>query len=413
MRIKINPAQIEIVERPEGYREFKCIPTHWIYHPPYNQFELYTEYTSSQQQRPVEKKELDFWSASDAALRIKNLTPEELDIREMIILASARLINPNTPKPWCSMKWAEQMESKFYGETYINKAKQTYERSETNLWTHSGMKSLPFPRNQFTAGWGMQKSLQKKTEHEPWHGGEGVWYSWEALEGLDVFKRRQEIEISSVVPEDGLLMLFVSHRWESPEHPDPTGRQLKSIKIGLTLSLAASILDKIEGSTLSGLPELFARYFAAQNVNKKILTELKPWAEKIKSIAQETTSDEEFIKKAKTLRVNQSLKYLKEIRNRIILWYDYSSMYQSPRTEEEERTFRYEIKRMNNIQANASTMVLAENEDYTRRAWCFLEICGGIRGDMVELIPSWGKSISIYNVIQKWSLISDQLIGAL
>jgi hypothetical protein len=88
-------------------------------------------------------------------------------------------------------------------------------------------------------------------------------------------------------------------------------------------------------------------------------------------------------------------------------------MFQAPRTADEETAFRAEIVRMNAIQAGAATLVLAENEDFPRRAWCFLEICGGVRGLLVEAIPSWGVEIDAYQGIQKWGYLSDQLISAL
>src|SRR6516225_10014751 len=47
------------------------------------------------------------------------------------------------------------------------------------------------------------------------------------------------------------------------------------------------------------------------------------------------------------------------------------------------------------------------------RAWCFLEICGGIRKSVCELTPSWGSSVSVYASLNHWAHISDQLVASI
>ena len=85
---------------------------------------------------------------------------------------------------------------------------------------------------------------------------------------------------------------------------------------------------------------------------------------------------------------------LSRIRDRVLIWYDYASMFQTPRTPAEQQAFRHEIVQLNRIQARAATVVIAGDHQYTSRAWCFLEMCAGMRHHIVELVPSWGTRVS-------------------
>jgi hypothetical protein len=137
---------------------------------------------------------------------------------------------------------------------------------------------------------------------------------------------------------------------------------------------------------------------------------LNRWAKRVREAAQGTLAEAAILATGTATAADDLLRSIKQ---RTLLWYDYASMYQALRTEEQEIVFRGDLRRLNDIQAGAATLVLAENEDYTRRAWCFLELCGGVRGLMVEITPSWGKGIGAYHNVQRWGYNGDQLIGAL
>jgi len=87
-------------------------------------------------------------------------------------------------------------------------------------------------------------------------------------------------------------------------------------------------------------------------------------------------------------------------------------MFQRPRTQDEEEVFRDELCVLNDIQAGALTVVLADNEEYMSRAWCFLEVAGGIGHAIAELSPSWTQRLRLYSSAHRWMHISDQFVGA-
>ena len=100
--------------------------------------------------------------------------------------------------------------------------------------------------------------------------------------------------------------------------------------------------------------------------------------------------------------------------DRVLVWYDYASMFQAPRTPAEQKAFRHEIVELNRIQARAATVVIAGDDQYTSRAWCFLEMCAGMRHHIVELVPSWGSQVGMSpTTASRWASRTDQLIGAL
>ena len=407
MGLWIEPAQVEVRDRPEGYREFRCTPTHWFYDAPFSHEALYADGVSN---RVDLNEDPDFWSASDAALRVRHVPAAELDIREMVLLSTQRGTDYNAEKPWAAAPWVEALEAAWSGgATHIHPARKIPTSEATDLWRQGGMPALSFVKPlmyPLQTGRGIGISERPPRIHEPWHGGEGVWFAWSTLEEVRSWQPRQDAEPRAAPPEEGCLLLFVSHRWESLDHPDPTGRQLEAIRAGLTMGLSAAVLLTTDGATPSGLPELFARWLKSQNIG---IEPLKPWAEQTRDAAQGTLIEKEFLEKA----LSDPPDILAQIRERVLLWYDYTSMYQASRTAEQESAFRQDLRRLNSIQAGAATLVLAENDDYTRRAWCFLEVCGGVRGLIVEITPSWGKRIGAYQNIQRWAHLGDQLIGAL
>lgn len=401
---------VTVVDRPEGYREFRCIPPHWVYEPPFDRRALYAEGVSNHLDPD---RDWDFWSASDAALRLQSVPAEQLDIHEMVVLGTRRSVDYNAPKPWAARTWVDEIDAVWAQRaTHLHPFARLPDSEKHDLWSHGGMKALPISsRLQYPlqTGMGILASERPHRSHEPWHGGEGVWYRWDTLDTWDRWPRRQEVEQVGAAPQKDELMLFVSHRWETLDHPDPTGRQLQAVRTGLTLALAAAVLSDAD-STPSGLPELFRRYCDDHHL---ATIALRPWAELVREAAMATFSETEFLQQLREPEDTGARRQLASFRKNVVLWYDYTSMYQTPRDRHEEEIFRVDLTRLNDIQAGAATLVLAENEDYTRRAWCFLEISGGVRGLLVEVTPSWGKSISAYHGVQRWADVSDQLIGAL
>ena len=250
-----------------------------------------------------------------------------------------------------------------------------------------------------------------------WAGGRGTWYAWSVLLGWERWPRRQDAHTQVAVADAGKLLLFVSHRWESLEHPDPNGAQLLCLKVGLTLALAAAVLhlgnpDEEAEKTHSGLPEVIAEFLGSTLASHEIAA-LQPWASKIMTIANEEKEEESLLAATRQLETGEVQALLDRLRSLILVWYDYASMFQVPRNSSQETAFRSEILELNRIQSHACTLVIAGDNQYVTRAWCFLELCGGMRQRITEITPSWGKPVGVGASVTSWASRSDQFIGAL
>jgi hypothetical protein len=184
----------------------------------------------------------------------------------------------------------------------------------------------------------------------------------------------------------------------------------------LLLSLAAAVLrfgsETQDEKSMSGLPDLLVEFLQSE-FEPGDASALREWAQRIQELAEIEEDETSFHEKAVELADQGATKRLDSIRNLILVWYDYASMLQAPRTEAEEAGFRSEILTLNEIQGHAGTVVISGDEQYLSRAWCFLELCGGMRHRITELTPSWGSRVGIGDSVTRWASRTDQLIAAL
>lgn len=422
--IRFHPHAVTIAERPEGYREIRCIPAWWSYSGERPLELLLAEcYCVRKGEDPHGVRgDPDFWSASDAAMRLRTLPPEDLALRELGVLATRRWIGYNAPRPWLSASETRHLSSSWERDAGDVHWTDRIPENEgvRDLWHRYGMGgATPVAASISYAMLDGHTPLRDAT---PWKTAGGTWYSWAAIARWDRWPRRQEAAAQPAGAED-CLRLFVSHRWEALDHPDPTGAQLQALNVGLTLSVAAALLRKDAADALwrthSGLPELIARFLDAHTgdhpraiMRAADVPALKKWAERIHAAASDTTTESDFLPLARAA-TESAPPALAALGQRILVWYDYASMFQSPRTPDEERLFREELLQLNAIQRDAATVVIAGDQQYLSRAWCFLELCGGLRQAVVELTPSWGKTVGAGTAPPFWWSRSDQLIAAL
>jgi hypothetical protein len=173
---------------------------------------------------------------------------------------------------------------------------------------------------------------------------------------MESFSRRQEVEMGRLVPEDCHLLLFISHRWEATDHPDPSGRQLAALK-----SLVLSICDACDAlaaesaeERLRLLPTL-SRYGTLQAV---LL---------VARLSSSLLSMEFAI-------ANRSAR--EWLPDHIGVWYDFTCLPQEPRTENEEREFQEALLALPNLLLSDEISLVAirdEGDDYEARGWCFAE----------------------------------------
>jgi hypothetical protein len=413
--IRFHAAEVEVVHRPEGYRELWCTPAHWTYANPRPIEELAAESYSAFLKA---HEDPDFWSASDAACRAAGVDARDLDVRELTVLATRRAHDFNRAEPWAARSRVAAISAAWEPEASdIDPFARISKDEKTDLWSRYGMQRLSGPAgHQVVTGFDIRASARSPVDSHPWEGGPGVWYAWEAIREWDRWPRRQEAEHMACRASPGRLRLFVSHRWETPTHPDPTGRQLLALKVGLTLALAAALhpdSDPDRERSQSGLPRMIAAFLAAKKPCALRDPQLAAWASEIVEVARAETDEERFRTAATRLESGAAEPALNAVRGSIALWYDRASMYQAPRSGEQDRQFRADLMSLNAVQASAATVVLAGDGGYESRAWCFLEICGGVRGRIVELTPSWGRRVKAQSSLTGWANITDQLIGAL
>jgi hypothetical protein len=413
--IDYSPWTVEVRERPEGYREFWCMPATGAL-PSTAPLELLVAESLSGYLQV--DRDLDFWSASDAALRLQHLPANDMGRRELAIMATRRTSDYNCPRPWAAKQQVDELSRQWnaVADTHVHPFAALPGERADNLWNRYGMSPMALAQSdkyQVYTGYDIRKGLRSVTDHEPWHGGPGTYYAWRTLFDWERWPRRQEAASTAAKADAAHLLVFVSHRWEELSHPDPNGRQLLALNIGLTLALAAALLIEPDTQTGSGLPEVFRRFLSVLMPDFLTDPPLKAWADRVAQEAGSCNAEEELCNQLHELAEGPHADRLEAVQRRVLIWYDYVSMHQVPRSPQEQSEFRSELEQLNDIQASATTVVIASDEEYVNRAWCFLEICGGIRKSICELTPSRGSSMSFYASLNHWAHISDQLIASI
>jgi hypothetical protein len=193
--------------------------------------------------------------------------------------------------------------------------------------------------------------------------------------------------------EPGQFYCFISHRWQTPLHPDPEGLQARLI----TWQLFAHLCDAVRVATARGLngarkfsPGLgFAMGRSGSPLAEALIVNVLRFAlddEVLGAAGREARGCDEFVRDygIKTARQDldlvrlhetlQGLPVLSQLMQRIFIWYDYGAMPQPPRTPEEDSIFRAELEHLTAIQITGRTAILLdEAEDYLSRGWCTLE----------------------------------------
>jgi hypothetical protein len=185
------------------------------------------------------------------------------------------------------------------------------------------------------------------------------------------------------------LYCYVSRRWLSTDHPDPTGTQSRFI----AWQIFSHLCEAVRVANMRGLdtPQKFNTLlgFTVGIYGSDLAESLRHTLDSssIKEAAHEVTTiesngildygvaaanDEASMRLLQEILISRPV--LSHLMSRIFLWYDYSCMAQPPRNENEENLFRQGLQYLNAIQLLGRTMILVDDvEDYLSRAWCTLE----------------------------------------
>jgi hypothetical protein len=209
---------------------------------------------------------------------------------------------------------------------------------------------------------------------------QGIWLKSSQL-GNQLLRHQDISKIALGKPSAGDACLFVSHRWESKEHPDPEGQQATAIRAAVlaTLVIAANFQT---GKHFGG----FAGFIDCQILAHSILRCPGPTGH-LAAWARDNLVSHEFDigNISELLKPNAIPSGLLAAMDRIWLWIDFCCLPQSPRTLEEQSHFKESLTHLSDYQKNAVTLVLhGETNDLHTRGWCIF-----------EYIASRGKAIGV------------------
>jgi hypothetical protein len=196
----------------------------------------------------------------------------------------------------------------------------------------------------------------------------------EALERFQTLNDRNEWLHSNERP---LIILFVSHRWESSEHPDPSGLQIKALQYfisQISVVIRAFFCDRDE--RLSLVPDLAKEgILQAEELARRIIG-YGPFADG-HLISEGKSIRQEIAEKIKTLDPESFDLWLL---SRIGLWVDYCCIPQAPRSAVEQTKFDSTLAQLDYLLEFATVISLRrEGDDYSERAWCVSEVLLGAK----------------------------------
>lgn len=204
-----------------------------------------------------------------------------------------------------------------------------------------------------------------------------VFIPFRTLLSLESFPTRQELlsaGTSFLTPGNGSLWLaiFISHRWESQDHPDqnsahPDRDNRQLLVLQQFVRMVVAIFKFSRGLAVDGLPNTLAHHGWFQAAFVAGLDSLR-------SKGHDATSPDE-------------LEQL--LLDHCGVWYDYSCLYQKPRTPEQQSDFNSSLYNLSRLVRGCSCCIALrdDNDDYMARGWCAWEICAFSTATIGMLTP--------------------------
>jgi hypothetical protein len=163
------------------------------------------------------------------------------------------------------------------------------------------------------------------------------------------------------------IKVFISHRWEDLRNPDPHGDQFRSLVefFSRVFMTANGWLDKESylAKELSIGEDLLDQFEESNLVTCRCDSD--SWLD-LRSVLGHK---ELFYSRIEDIYTRRKFyKLLKHVQ----IWYDFTSMPQSPRSAEEQAIFEHRLNQLAHIAGQSEVIVLWGNESLNR-AWCVLE----------------------------------------
>lgn len=164
------------------------------------------------------------------------------------------------------------------------------------------------------------------------------------------------------------VKLFISHRWRTPEDPDPKHEHLPTVVEYLTRVYMVANGFLSEDASPNG--ELVIGEGLRSAFHESRLEMCRCGSEGWLDVRSLLDTDDLFYERvADILRRRNFYRLLKHVR----VWYDYSSLPQARRTREEEAAFQNCLTHLARIVGGSEVLTLWGTESLNR-AWCIFEV---------------------------------------
>ena len=163
------------------------------------------------------------------------------------------------------------------------------------------------------------------------------------------------------------IKLFISHRWEALQEPDPHGDQLHSLGeyLSRVFMIANGYLDKESYAA----KELAIGESLLEQFNEQDVSICRCGTTPYFDLRSLLGYSELFYSRVCDIRPRRNFYQLLK---HVHIWYDYASMPQSPRTPDDQIIFEDRLNQLADIAGQSEVIILWGVESLTR-AWCVLE----------------------------------------
>ena len=218
------------------------------------------------------------------------------------------------------------------------------------------------------------------------------------LLAADRMERHQEIKhrMRWLAPDEApLIFLFISHRWETLAHPDPSGRQHKAIQDLLRAICMCAEAVLVPGDERLRLVPSVDREGTLQAVEivRRALG-FGPFSDHPLGVAGKGAR--KLLEDALALHEGRRDLFRDWLAGMIGVWVDYTCMPQQPLAEKEDAEFRQTLRDLDKL-AQASIVVALRDsrDDYAVRGWCASEFfLGSARSFSRSLFVDMGRLTS-------------------
>lgn len=166
-----------------------------------------------------------------------------------------------------------------------------------------------------------------------------------------------------------IALLFVSHRWDSTVHPDPSGQQLRTLQ---TLVKRICVVTRALFANREG------RLALVPDVDKEGTLQAEELVRRMLGQGPFAGEKAAWIKSRNRIRENvhalDAESFDRWMLGKIGLWVDFSCVPQGHRTASEQAMFEKVLGRLELLLTSSTVVALRrKNDDYSKRAWCVTE----------------------------------------